>query len=243
MAKEIQVAYPTSAVNLYAVILSSVGQFYNTVGAAFENFNAANWADYDIALTEQSTTGVYLGDFPALAAGTYSIAFFLRAGGSPAVTDDAIAAGIIGWDGSAVINPPSVAMIQAGTSLLDLAVMIQGDGTAAAKFTAAALSLAPTGGGGAGGGMTIVGSGGVFRKAVEVTPSDTVLVTDTVPLEQQYGIYFESAGDLVIVDEDGDEITLTFAAGPGEVHLRAKYIKLATTVSPVYVLKSKVRTS
>lgn len=242
MAKEIQTFY-TSALTLYAVLTNGIGQFWNTSAVAFQAYNGASWTDYDIALTEQSTSGIYLGDFPVVAAGSYGITIFKRAGGAPALTDaPGIGGGNIEWDGTSVTVTPTVAMIQAGTSLLDLAVMIQGDGTAAAKFTAAALSLAPGGGGGGGGGMIIVGQNGVYRKAVAFTPSDVNLVTDRVPLDQQFGIYFESAGDLVITDEDGDTITMTFATGPGEVHIRAKYIKLATTVTPVYILKSKVST-
>lgn len=239
MAKEIQVGYPTSAVTLYAVVLNSVGQFWNTAGAAFEAFNAANWADYDIYLTEQSTTGIYLGDFPAVAAGFYNIAILLRAGGSPAVTDDTIAAGVLGWDGSAVVNPPSVAMIQAGTSLLDLAVMIQGDGTAAAKFTAAALSLAPTGGGGGGGGMLVLGVDGIYRAAHEVTADGDV--TADVPLDQQYGIWGNVAGDLEFDDEFGTTYLITVTA-PWQINLRVASFSTSTTAFPLYILKSKVST-
>ena len=49
----------------------------------------------------------------------------------------------------------NAAAVQSGTSLVDLAVMVTGDGTAGAKFTTTALSNAPSGGGG-GGSTTIV---------------------------------------------------------------------------------------
>lgn len=53
---------------------------------------------------------------------------------------------------AAALAADAIAEIQAGTSLVDIATMVTGDGTAGAKFTATALSNAP--GGGGGGGLT-----------------------------------------------------------------------------------------
>lgn len=75
----------TSGVTLYAVIRNQTGQVWN--GSAFENYNAANWSTYAVAMTEQGTTGYYAAATPALAFGAYHYEAHQRAGGSSAVTD------------------------------------------------------------------------------------------------------------------------------------------------------------
>lgn len=117
MAGEIEIAYGTTGRTLYAVVRSSTGTVWNTAGAAFEAFNAANWADYDIALTEQGASGYYVGTFPAATAGVYNVEARDRAGGSPAVTDAVAGAGAVEWDGSAatyLASRPTLAEILAG---------------------------------------------------------------------------------------------------------------------------------
>lgn len=98
MANEIRQHYVT-AKTLYAVVVqASSGQVWN--GAAFENLLAANWGTYAVTLTEQSTTGFYFGTMPAVAAGLYDVAIFLRAGGSPATTDALVGQASIDWSGT-----------------------------------------------------------------------------------------------------------------------------------------------
>jgi hypothetical protein len=84
-------------------VFDSTGKVYN--GATFEALNAANWATYDIAMVEGSTTGVYVGTFPALSAGAYHASYRLRAGGAPATTDTVVGSGAIEWTGTAVAVP------------------------------------------------------------------------------------------------------------------------------------------
>lgn len=84
---------------LYAVLLDSSGQAYN--GSTFEALTALNWATYDIALTEQASLGVFLGDMPAVAAGLYTVLIYDRAGGTPATTDEHIGTGSMDWSGTA----------------------------------------------------------------------------------------------------------------------------------------------
>lgn len=100
MAKEISTVSTTGRV-LYAVILNGAGQFWYTVGSAFEAYNASHWASYAIALTEQGASGIYLGDFPAAAFGEYRVAIFVRVGGASAVGDTALATGTLRWTGAA----------------------------------------------------------------------------------------------------------------------------------------------
>lgn len=100
MANELVFDWPTGA-TVYALLFNSSGQMYN--GSTFETPEDANWATYDIALTEAGTTGIYRGDMPAVAAGTYGLLFRLRAGGAPAVTDVPVGGGGIEWGGSAAL--------------------------------------------------------------------------------------------------------------------------------------------
>lgn len=84
---------------LYAVLLNSAGQAYN--GSTFEALTALNWATYDIALTEQASLGVFLGDMPAVAAGLYTVLIYDRAGATPATSDEQVGVGTLDWSGTA----------------------------------------------------------------------------------------------------------------------------------------------
>lgn len=87
MAKELQSPRYVTGRTVYAVIRNAAGQAWN--GAAFEAVDAANWATYDVACPELSTTGYYAADRPAgISALTPCTAdFFHQAGGSPATSD------------------------------------------------------------------------------------------------------------------------------------------------------------
>jgi hypothetical protein len=82
MAGELQLPYD-SGLTLYAHVLNASGQRWN--GSAFETYNEANWTTYDVALTEQGASGLYVGDFAA--AGIYEALVYQQAGATPAVTD------------------------------------------------------------------------------------------------------------------------------------------------------------
>lgn len=84
----------------YFVVLDSSGNAYN--GSTYETPAAGSWTTYDIALTEASTTAIYEGTFPALAAGSYSIIAYEQLGGSPAATDKRIGTAQGYWDGGEV---------------------------------------------------------------------------------------------------------------------------------------------
>lgn len=103
MSNEVKISYEAGS-TLYFRVFNSAGQVWNTSGTpAFEAWAAGNVADYDIALVDLSS-GVYLGDFPTTAAGTYGIVAFDQAGGTPAITDVAISPiGAIKWSGTAEI--------------------------------------------------------------------------------------------------------------------------------------------
>jgi hypothetical protein len=64
------------------------GQVWNTNTVAYENFNASNWANYAIALTQQGVTGYYVAAAPSDPVGTISSdVIYKQAGGSPATSD------------------------------------------------------------------------------------------------------------------------------------------------------------
>lgn len=127
MSNEIVFEHDTSAVSLYAVISNAAGQRWNTAAAAFQAHADGSWTDYDIALTEQGTSRKYQGNFPTgiITAGMYLVTIYLRAGGSPAITDTKLGAGSIDWSGSAevliafaagVTLPEAIRRIGAATS-------------------------------------------------------------------------------------------------------------------------------
>src|SRR3990167_2247931 len=100
MASEIRAASGTGN-TIYVHILNASGQRWN--GTAFATYAAGSWADYDVALTEQTSSGVYVGDFPSTiqTAGSYEYYVYLQAGASPAAGDQIVSAGIVYWNGSA----------------------------------------------------------------------------------------------------------------------------------------------
>lgn len=86
---------------LYFFVRNASDQIWN--GSAFEAYNVSNWANYDIAATEQASSGHYVGTFPAgiTAGGQYTLTAHRQAGGSPAALDPVFAVGSFNFNGSA----------------------------------------------------------------------------------------------------------------------------------------------
>jgi hypothetical protein len=97
MAGIIETVYYTGN-TLYAHIRDRQGAVWN--GASFESYNSANWSSYDIALTEDASSGYYKVAFPAAPANKYTIVIYAQAGGSPALGDSIVGTGSIKWDGT-----------------------------------------------------------------------------------------------------------------------------------------------
>lgn len=96
MSKEIQAIGTTGLTHYAQVSRDSDGKFWNTSTVAFETYQTANVANYAISMTEQGTaSGVYEGDLPASLVGVAGLSGTMRqrAGGSPAESDDPVAAG------------------------------------------------------------------------------------------------------------------------------------------------------
>jgi len=117
MANELTIRYTTGS-TLYAHVLNATGEIWN--GAAFEAPQNANWLDYDLAMTEAGTTGYYRVDMPAVAAGAYSWAVLLQAGGAAAVGDVTVGSSGIQWSGTAEvsIDTTAVAALETADAIL-----------------------------------------------------------------------------------------------------------------------------
>lgn len=103
MANEIRGVSPSGT--LYAHLRNQAGLIWD--GSAFETYASGSYADYDLAMTEQGDSGVYLANFPSTitTAGTYEYYVYLQAGGSPAEGDPVIGTGKVDWTGIASAAP------------------------------------------------------------------------------------------------------------------------------------------
>lgn len=102
MARELR-GVGTSGGTQYARILSPAGLWWN--GTTFEAYSAGNYATYDVALTEQGSSGLFVGDFPAgiTTSGTYEYYVYTQAGGAPAEGDAIAGTGSVDWSGTASV--------------------------------------------------------------------------------------------------------------------------------------------
>ena len=98
MARELRGV--SSSGTLYARILNSAGYSWN--GSVFEAYNASNYSAYDIAMTEQGDSGVYVADFPTTitTSGTYEYFVHKQAAGAPAEGDTVVNTGKVDWTGT-----------------------------------------------------------------------------------------------------------------------------------------------
>lgn len=139
MANELIFAGP-SGLNAYLTLHNITGQFFNTVTPGFENFTGGNYANYDIAFTEQGTTGIYLATVPTLALGAYR--FVVKqyiTPASPVQADAVLGGGGFDWTGSALVQQPAnygAMVIDASGNVAADVVEISGDATAADRAEA-----------------------------------------------------------------------------------------------------------
>lgn len=101
MANELAADY-LSGKTVYYLIRTATATIWN--GVAFEAYQTANYANYDISSTEQGTaSGYYVGNFPSIDAGIYYVTAKEQIGGSPAETDITVGTGAIQWNGTTVL--------------------------------------------------------------------------------------------------------------------------------------------
>jgi len=101
--------------NLYAVRWQPNGNVFLTNGASDEVWGTAgrDADDYDVAMTEEDSSGHYKADFDAsgnIAAGEYPITIYQRGGAAAADADLPIGQGSLSWDGTAEITLSSLSI-------------------------------------------------------------------------------------------------------------------------------------
>lgn len=97
----------TGGSTYYLRIKNQQGQYLNTTGPAFENYNASNIANYVVAAATANSAGGWFGVFPsnaATVAGVYDIEFVQQAGGSGATSDPVLGNQTQYWDGANLYN-------------------------------------------------------------------------------------------------------------------------------------------
>lgn len=107
--------------NLYVILLDNDCEVYN--GIDFEPLLDANFEDYEIAMTESGTTGIYYAAMPLVPANVYQFLVYQKAGSTPSATDTSIGDGSIRWTGTAEEgvsdNSALVSLIEELTSLVN----------------------------------------------------------------------------------------------------------------------------
>ncbi len=89
----------TGGLPVYFVASNADGsQYVLQASAGLETYNAADWTLYAVPMALQSD-GSYLGSFPAVPNGVYTVSIYSQAGGSPATTDGLLAQGVFNWYG------------------------------------------------------------------------------------------------------------------------------------------------
>lgn len=118
MAKEISGYAPSGT--LYARLKNPSGSWWN--GTTFETYSAGNYGNYDISMTEEGNSGIYVADFPTAitTSGTYQYVVHRQAGGSPAEGDQVVSIGTVDWTGSVSVGSATGSMT--GSDWLDYVV-------------------------------------------------------------------------------------------------------------------------
>lgn len=135
----------TSGSTLYALVhgvVSGVEKVWNptlnTGAGGWENYNSAHWAQYAVALTEQTGSGYYSATYPANIDGVLTTeAVYVQGGGSPTLGDNP-ATGLLSSQGQ---NVTGVARESVAAENLREALVSEQKGLVAAGPT---LSLIPT---------------------------------------------------------------------------------------------------
>lgn len=113
------------SLTIKAKILNSAGRVWN--GSSFETYDASNVANYGVSLTEQGSSGVYVGDFPIAitTAGHYEYFCYSLQGGTLAESDPIQSSGSVDWDGSAATTPAAaIANALSGSDWYDYVVQV-----------------------------------------------------------------------------------------------------------------------
>ena len=113
MAGEFQAALPgLTTKKLRAVLWNVAGLVYNTSLSAFQAWSDGSVGDYEITMTEQGTSGHFIGSMPAVAAGLYQYEVRYPADQADPVvlipTDPVVWTGELAWNGTAVVGASTI---------------------------------------------------------------------------------------------------------------------------------------
>lgn len=87
---ELLLVGPATGSNVYGIIQDVGGKVFN--GSAFVDYVVADLHSYAIPLTETPTgSRRFAAAMPALADGSYAVAYYLQSGGEPSINDELIA--------------------------------------------------------------------------------------------------------------------------------------------------------
>lgn len=113
---------PTGS-TVYFIVRTPSGDPVKLSGLISESWDATHWSQYVFGgvtyVNEQVPTAFFVCTFPALAAGIYPVTAHVQAGGSPADTDEQVAAGEVSWNGTGINTSVNVASINGVTILGD----------------------------------------------------------------------------------------------------------------------------
>lgn len=106
MSNELRIG-SVSGLTVYAAVLNETSRIWN--GSAFEVYSSGNYPNYDVTVTEQGSSGIYVGDFPVAIVdeGHYEIFYFIQDGGAPAEGDRILGTSSVDWDGDSVTTTGS----------------------------------------------------------------------------------------------------------------------------------------
>ncbi len=98
MANEILLNHGYTGRDLYFHIREQVGmEIWSTTANDLVTYVDADWANYDLPLTEQGDSGVYVASMLAFSRGRYYVTIYRRMTGSPLITDPIVGSGTIEW--------------------------------------------------------------------------------------------------------------------------------------------------
>ena len=101
MANEIGPIRYVTGLTLYVQIFnidagSNLNRVRDVSANAWDVFTTADWVDYDVALTEDSTSGMYFANAPTgIGTDEVFVIVYIQSGGTAAATDVDIAQGVL----------------------------------------------------------------------------------------------------------------------------------------------------
>lgn len=104
MSGELRIATSTGS-TVYGLIYNASSRVWD--GSSFVAYSSGSYPDYVVSVTENGSSGVYIGDFPSgiSDAGSYEIIYYVEINAPTAAEGDPFAgAGRISWDGSAITD-------------------------------------------------------------------------------------------------------------------------------------------